>query len=281
MGRARTRIGKAVSTFFLAALGYLMMYPLLWLLSASFKSTNNEIFGSSSLLPRALNWHSYVDGWRATGYVTFSTFYANTFMIVIPTVLFTILSSVFIAYGFSRFTFRFKKVLFSLMLATMMLPDTVTIIPQYILFRTFGWLNTFKPFIIPALFGAPFFIFLMVQFMRGIPKELDEAAFMDGCGTFRILWQILTPLCMPAVFTILVFRFLWTWNDFFGPLIYLNSVRKFTVALGLRMSDDVKGVIEWSNVFAMSFLSIIPCILTFFLAQKYFVEGISTTGIKG
>lgn len=271
---------KLISYIVLTAVGYMMIYPLLWLFFATFKS-NNEIFGNRYLLPASYSFKAYIDGWNAAGRVTFSTFYINTFSIVIPVVIFTVISAIIIGYGFARFNFKFKKVFFTIMLATMMLPGAVTIVPQYIMFRTFGWLNTYKMFIIPALFGTPFFIFLMIQFLRGIPKELDEAAFIDGCGTFRILWQILLPLCTPAVFTIMVFQFLWTWNDFFGPLIYINSVKKYTLALGLRMSFDTQASIAWPNVFAMSLVSIIPCILMFFFAQKYFVEGISTTGLKG
>lgn len=277
---AKKVLSNSLNYFFLIVVGYVMVYPLLWLFFATFK-TNNEMFGNKALLPSSFGFDAYIKGWMGAGRVTYTTFFQNTFSIVIPIILFTIISSIFISYGFARFNFKFRGLLFTLMLATMMLPSSVTIVPQYVMFRTFGWLNSYKVFIIPALFGVPFFIFMMVQFLRGIPKELDESAFIDGCNTLRILWQILVPLCMPAIFTIIVFQFLWTWNDFFGPLIYLNSVKKYTIALGLRMSIDTQASIAWPNIMAMSLVSVIPCILVFFFAQKYFVEGISTTGLKG
>jgi oligogalacturonide transport system permease protein len=273
-------LSKAISYIVLIVIGCIMIYPLVWLFFATFKS-NNEIFGNKALLPSSYSLDAYINGWKGSGKVTYLDFFRNTFSIVIPVVFLTVIAAVLISYGFARFNFKFKKVLFTAMLATMMLPSSVTIVPQYIMFREFGWLNTYKVFIIPAMFGGPFFIFMMVQFLRGIPKELDEAAYIDGCNTFRILWQILVPLCKPAIFSIIVFQFLWTWNDFFGPLIYLNSVKKYTIALGLRMSIDTQASIAWPNIMAMSLLSIIPSILLFFFAQNYFVEGITTTGIKG
>jgi ABC-type sugar transport system, permease component len=279
MAQYKKYFPRFINYLVLILVGCIMIYPLVWLFFATFK-TNGEIFGGKSLLPATFNMSSYVNGWKAAGRVTFSTFFENTAIIVIPVVAFTAISSVFIGYGFARFNFKLKGILFSLMLATMMLPASVTVVPQYIMFRTFGWLNTYKLFIIPSIFGGPFFVFMMVQFLRGIPKELDEAAFIDGCGSFRILWQILLPLCKPAIYTIIVFQFLWTWNDFFGPLIYINSVKKYTIALGLRMTIDTQSSVAWSNIMAMSLVSILPCILLFFLAQKYFVEGITTTGLK-
>lgn len=273
-------LSKILSYLILIAVGYVMVYPLIWLLFATFK-TNNEIFGNKSLLPSSFSFDAYINGWKGSGQVTYSTFFKNTFSIVLPTVALTVVSAVFISYGFARFNFKLKKLLFTAMLATMMLPSSVTVIPRYIMFREFGWLNSYKVFIVPAAFGGPFFIFMMIQFLRGIPKELDEAAYIDGCNSFRILWQILVPLCKPAIFSVIVFQFLWTWNDFFGPLIYLNSVKKYTISLGLRMSIDTQASIAWPNIMAMSLLSILPSIILFFTAQNYFVEGITTTGIKG
>ena len=165
---------------------------------------------------------------------------------------------------------------------SMMLPGTVIIIPQYILFKQFGWLNTFFPFIIPTLFaGSSFFVFAMMQFMRGIPKEIDESAYIDGCGSLGILVRLILPLCKPAMFSIGIFEFMGSWNNFQGPLIYLNSVKNYTVQLGLRMGMDTMSGFEWNQIMAMSFLVMAPCILVFFFAQRYFVEGIVTTGIKG
>jgi oligogalacturonide transport system permease protein len=250
------------------------------MISASFKS-NAEIFGNLRLIPREPVFGAYRRGWQGSGQYTFSTFFLNSFSLVLPVVFFTLLSSTLVGYGFARFRFPLKKPLFFLMISTLMLPATVIVIPRYIFFKNLGWLNTYLPFIVPGVLGAfPFFNFMMVQFFRGLPVELDESARIDGCGSFRTLVQILIPLCKPALFSVVVFQFVWTWNDFFNALIYISSVRKYPIALGLRMSIDVSSEINWNQILAMSSLAIIPPALLFFLAQNYFVEGISTVGIK-
>lgn len=265
----------------LTVVGWLMAYPLIWLFFASFKS-NQEIFGSTRLLPVEYIWNSYQLGWRGNGSSSFSVFFVNTFKMTLPTVVFTILSSTLVAYGFARFRFPLKKPMFAIMISSMMLPNAVIIIPRYLLFKNLGWLNSYFPFIVPAAFAtSAFFVFMMVQFFRGLPKELDESALMDGCNSFTTLTQVLLPLTTPALFSVGIFQFIWTWNDFYNSLIYISSVSKFTVALGLRMSLDTSGSVPWNQLMAMSIVSVIPCILIFFMAQKYFVEGIATTGIKG
>lgn len=265
----------------LCIVGITMIYPLIWLFFASFKE-NSEIFSSISLLPHKFVLDSYVKGWQGAGEVNFSVFFINTFKLVIPTVFFTIVSSTIVAYGFARFTFPMKKFFFALMISTLMLPRAVVIIPKFILFRNLGWLNSYLPFIVPAIFaGNPFFIFMMVQFLRGIPRELDESAYMDGSNSLVTLLRILIPLCKPAIVSIGIFQFIWTWNDFFNSLIYINSVKKFTISLGLKMSIDTMAEVSWSQVMAMSMVAIIPSVLVFFFAQKYFVEGIATSGLKG
>lgn len=272
---------KYVAYLFMTIFGLLMIYPLLWLFSASFKA-NEEIFGSLELWPSHIVWNSYMNGWKGTGQFNFGLFFLNTFKLVIPTVFFTVLSSTIVGYGFARFKFPLKNLLFSLMISTLMLPDSVIIIPRYILFRDLGWLDSYKPFIIPAALATnAFFVFMMVQFFRGLPKELDDSAKIDGCNSFTILIRILLPLCKPALFAAGIFQFIWTWNDFFNSLIYITSVKKFTVALGLRMTLDNSSSVSWNEVLAMSVLAVVPCILVFFFSQKYFVEGIATSGIKG
>jgi len=265
----------------LTALGFVMVYPLIWLFISSFK-TNKDIFGSSNLFTGNYVWDSYSKGWVGTGQYGFQDFFMNTFMMVVPTVLFTIISSVIVAYGFARFRFPMQTLLFSLMMATLMLPDSSVLIPRYILFNKLGWLDTYLPFIAPAAFAtSAFFIYMLIQFFRGLPRELDESAKIDGCNSFTILTRILLPLCKPAIFSVGIFQFMWTWNDFFNSIIYISSVKKFTVSLGLRMTLDTSSAVSWNQVLAMSVVSIIPCVLLFFMAQKYFVEGISTTGLKG
>ncbi|EMS70726.1 carbohydrate ABC transporter permease [Ruminiclostridium cellobioparum] len=272
---------KTIMYVLLSAFGIFMIYPLIWLFLSSFKP-NNEIFGSVDLLPKNVVWDAFYNGWKGSGQFSFGVFFVNTFELVIPVVVFTLISSTLVAYGFARFKFPLKKILFTLMISTLMLPNAVIIIPRYILFKNFDWLNSYLPFTIPALFACyPFFIFMLVQFFRGLPRDLDESATIDGCNSFTILVRILLPLCKPALFSAGIFQFIWTWNDFFNSMIYINSVKKYTVALGLRMSLDTTTAANWNEIMAMSVIAIIPCVLIFFFAQKYFVEGIATTGIKG
>jgi oligogalacturonide transport system permease protein len=266
---------------FLTLVGFIMVYPLLWIISASFK-TNNEIFSSISLIPKEIMTNGYRDGWKGSGQYSFGLYFSNTFMLVIPTVILTVVSSLLVAYGFARFRFKGKKLLFMLVIASLMLPNEVVIIPRYMLFNSLGWLNTYLPFIIPAAFATySFFIFMLVQYIRSIPKELDESARIDGCHSFSILLRILLPLTLPAIISVVIFQFVWRWNDFLNALIYISSVRKYPVSLALRMTLDVTDTISWNQTMAMSVVSMLPPVLLFFLTQKYFVEGISTTGIKG
>ncbi|HPE93450.1 MULTISPECIES: carbohydrate ABC transporter permease [unclassified Sphaerochaeta] len=280
MIKRKTPVTKFLSYFFLIVLAYIMTYPLLWMIGAAFKS-NEEIFGTIGLLPKNPMFGAFAAGWKGTGQYGFSTFLYNTFLMVIPTVVFTAVSATLIGYGFARFEFPFKKTLFTIMLSTMMLPATVILIPRYIFFRNLGWLDSYLPFIVPAMLGCfPFFNFMMVQFFRGLPLELDESGKLDGCNSFIILKDLLLPLCKSAIFSVIVFQFVWTWNDFLNVLIYISSVAKYPVALGLRMTMDISTEFNWNQIMAMSLISIAPPIVLFFAAQKYFVEGIATTGMK-
>lgn len=281
MNRRKKRISAIITHAVMILLGAFMLYPLVWMFFSSFK-TNSEIFGSVSLLPREPVWDSFVKGWNGTGRITYTTYYKNTFLIVLPTMLFTVFSCSVVAYGFARFRFRFKRQLFILMISTLMLPNSVLVIPRYLLYNKLGWLNTYLPFLMPALFACyPFFIYMMVQFFRGLPRALDEAATIDGCNSFQVYWYILIPLCKPALFSAAIFQFIWTWNDFFNSLIYINSVRKYPIVLALRMSLDATSAANWNQVLAMSVVSLLPGTILFFSAQKYFVEGISAGGVKG
>lgn len=265
----------------IAVIGIILLYPIVWMFFATFK-TNNEIFGSITLLPRSFSLKNYIDGWVGSGNITYARYFANTFTLVIPTTLLTVASSVFVAYGFARFRFPFKKTLFALLISTLMLPNAVVIVPRYIMFSKMGWVNTYLPFYVPAALACyPFFVFMLVQFLRGIPKELDESAYMDGCGTFRTLRAILLPLMKPALFSAGLFQFLWTYNDYFNSLIFINSGLKYTISLALRLSLDSESVVNWGKMMAVSFIAVIPLVALFFAAQKYFVEGIATSGLKG
>lgn len=272
---------KILTHAVLVLVGLMLIWPLAWLVFASFKP-NLEIFSSASLLPKEWSLEGYIEGWKGTGQYSFTTFTINTFIMVVPTVLLTVASCTLVAYGFARFHFAGKKFLFPLMLATLMLPDSVIIIPRYLIFRDLGLLDSYWPFYLPAMLACyPFFIYMLIQFMRGIPKELDESAKIDGCGTFGIFIRILVPLLKPAMFSAGLFQTMWVWNNFMNPLIYINDVAKYPYALGLRMCMDVDSAIPWNEILAMSMVTMLPLVLLFFFAQKYFVEGIATSGLKG
>jgi len=271
-----------IAYIILILLGIVMIYPLIWLFFATFKD-NQELFGSMTLLPKKFSLQAYINGWKGSGQFTFLTFYLNTFKLVIPTVILTVLSTGIVAYGFARFQFPLKKILFMLMISTMMLPDAVIMIPRYVAFKSFGWIDTYLPFWVPALLACyPFLIFMQIQFLRGIPRELDEAAYIDGCSAFGVYVKILIPLMKPCLFSVAIFQTLWRWNDYFNNLIYISSVKKYTLSLALKMAIDSQGAsTPWNQVLAMSFLSLVPPILLYFFAQDYFVEGATAGGVKG
>ncbi|TBL81951.1 carbohydrate ABC transporter permease [Paenibacillus thalictri] len=262
--------------------GLFMVYPILWTLSSSLKPEQEIFVKAASLIPSTVNWGNYVKGWAGFGRTDFGIFFQNSFIITIGVVIGTLISSSLVAFGFARLQFKFRKALFACLLVAVMLPAQVTLIPQYILFHQLGWINTFLPLIVPAFVGGtPFFIFMLIQFIRGLPRELDESAVIDGCSTLGIYWHIILPLMVPALATVAIFSFYWTWDDFLGPLIYLNQTKLFTVSLGLRMFADPSSVSQWGPLFAMSVLSIVPQLLVFLFFQKYLVQGIATTGLKG
>ncbi len=279
MSRKR-RYGKIGSYCLLIIVTVVMLYPLVWMLFASFKN-NDEVF-RASFFPEIWTLSGYINGWKGSGQYTYATFFKNTFLMVLPMVAFTVLSASFVAFGFARFKFWGKRFFFAIMMGCMMLPNAVMIIPRYVMFRDMGWLDTYLPFIIPCVFGGgSFFIFMFIQFFRGVPRELDESAYVDGCSSIMVYFKIVMPLAKPAVFSAMIFQFMWSWNDFFGPLLYINNVSRYPLALGLRMSMDVNMSVSWNNIIAMALVSIIPLVVLFFCAQKYFVEGVAATGIKG
>lgn len=282
MSRKKKKAVNKVFTYFLIfVIGAVMLYPVIWMFFATFK-TNEEIFGSIALLPERFSFDAYVAGWKGTGKMTYTNYFFNTFLLVIPVTVLTVCTCALVAYGFARFKFPGKKFLFMVLIATLMLPNAVIIIPRYLLFNKFGWVDSYMPFYVPALLACyPFFIFMLVQFMRGLPKDLDESAYIDGCGTFKVFTNILLPLLKPSLFSAGLFQFLWTYNDYFNSLIFINSVKKYTVSLALRLSLDAESVVQWNKVMAMAFVAVLPLIVLFFAAQKYFVEGIAMTGMKG
>ncbi|WP_054706648.1 carbohydrate ABC transporter permease [Bacillus sp. JCM 19041] len=279
--KKRTIRADAIYYTFVVLFGFVMLYPILWMVASSLKP-QTEIFGNAaSLWPSEFRWENYLVGWQGFGRTGFDVYFLNSAFVTTFVVIGAILSSSIVAYGFARLQFRFKKLLFACLIATVMLPVQITLIPQYIMFHNIGWVNTFYPLIVPAfLGGTPFFIFLLIQFIRGIPRELDEAAIIDGCSTFGIFWRIILPLVKPALVTVAIFAFMWTWDDFLGPLIYLNSADIQTISLGLRNFMDAESGTSWGPLLAMSSLSLLPQFIIFLFFQKYLVEGIATTGLK-
>jgi multiple sugar transport system permease protein len=279
--RVKSAFGAAAFHALAAASSAAMIYPILWLAASSLKGPSEIWRKVYSLIPEAPTLDNYVRGWKGFGGISFEAFYLNSTFFALAGTLFTIVSSAVVAFGFARIEFRGKGILFGCMLATLMIPTQIQIIPQYIIFSKLGWVNSYLPLIVPKLFGQAFFIFMFVQFMRGLPRELDEAVAIDGGGRLTVFTRIVMPLMKPALFTGSIFSFYWTWNEFFTPLIYLNRPKQYTLSLALRSFSDPAGLTDWGAIFAMSFLSLIPVLALFVAFQKYLVQGIATTGIKG
>lgn len=251
--------------------------PFLWLLSCSVKTTEEIFAYPPQWIPSTFRWANYRD---AVSFIPFGKYLINTLTICVGSVVGNVLSASLVAYGFSRIRWKGRDFLFYVMLATMLLPPQVTMIPVFIVFRTIRAIDTYVPLILPAFFGAPFFIFLLRQFFRGIPESLSEAARIDGCSEWRIFWNIILPLSTPALITVVLFTFIGSWVDFMGPLIYLQTPEKFTLSLGLQQFQSTHSL-EWGMLMAASTLMMLPIVVLFFFAQKLFIQGITTSGLKG
>ncbi|MCJ7874422.1 carbohydrate ABC transporter permease [Phaeobacter sp. J2-8] len=279
--RRQARISATLRYSLLIVVGLIMIYPLIWLVGASFK-TNAEMFTSAWFWPKDATIQGYIDGWKTSTPYTFGHFFINSLQIVIPKVIGTAISCTLVAYGFARFEFPGKKILFAILIATLLLPDVVTRIPQYLLFRELGWLDTYLPLFAPAwLAGDAFFVFMVIQFLRAIPREMEEAARVDGANTLQTLIFIVVPMLTPALVSVCLFQFMWTMNDFLGPLIYISTVEKYPISLALKLSIDATEAFNWNSILAMTVLALTPSLIVFFLAQKSFIQGISSGGVKG
>lgn len=279
-GKEGYAVKKIITYIILVLAAVFMLYPLLWLVGASFK-TNQEIYSSMWFMPEDFDFGVYFNAWKTnTGY-TMGHYFVNTFKIIIPKTLFSVISSVLTAYGFARFDFPLKKFFFTLLMVGMFMPAIVTVMPMYMFWHETGFLDSYVPLTVPSLFACEgMFVFILIQFFRGIPKELDEASRLDGCGSFRTLIYVLLPCIRPAVISIAVFNFLWTMNDFLNPLIFINSTEKYTLSLALRTSVDSTGQgYEECKIIAMSVIGLIPSVTVFALAQKKFI-GITTGGLS-
>jgi len=261
------------------AVAILMIYPLLWMIASSFKP-ERLIFTEPGLWSSAWTLNNYVSGWNKIG-LPFGIFFLNSLIIAVVCVVGNLFSCTLAAFAFARLQFKAKSTMFAFMLGTIMLPFQVILLPQYIMFQTLGWTNTFLPLIVPKFLGVDaFFVFLMVQFIRGIPRELDDAATVDGCGPIQVFWRVILPLTRPALAVTAVFTFIWTWNDFLTPLLYLTDRQNFTVPVALNAFIDSTGVSSYGPMFAMAVLSLVPLFVVFLIAQKQLVQGIATTGLK-
>ncbi len=261
--------------------GIVMIYPLLWMIMSSFKESSSIFRDADNLIPETFMFENYTNGWKGFADYSFGTFFKNSFLITITATIGAVASGVIIAYGFARFQFKGKNFWFSCMMLTMMLPYQVVMIPQFLIFQKLNWINTILPLTVPHFFGQAFFIFLNMQFIKGIPKEMDEAARIDGCSYYGVFTKIILPMIVPSIITTCIFSFMWRWDDFFGALLYLNKPSSYPVSLALKMFADPSSQSDWGAMFAMSSLSLVPVFLIFIFFQKYLVEGISTEGLKG
>ena len=264
------------------SVGIVMIYPLIWMFMSSFKDTKTIFQTAGSLIPDPFTIQNYINGLKGFAKVTFMVFFKNSLFISIVATIGTVVSSAIVAYGFARFQFRGRGILFAAMLLSMMLPAQVLMIPQYLWYQKLGWVGSYLPLIVPYFFAIQgFFVYLMTNFINGIPKELDEAAKIDGCSYPQIFIRVILPLITPALVTGAIFSFMWRWDDFLSALLYVNKSSMYPVSLALKLFCDPGSSSDYGAMFAMASLSILPSVLIFVFFQKYLVEGISTSGLKG
>ena len=283
MGMKEKRIiGKAIYHVLVCGIGLIMIYPLVWMVMSSFKKTETIFTTAGQLFPAPFVLENYANGWNGFAKITFSTFFKNSLFISIIATIGTLISSALVAYGLSRCKFFGRRILFIAMLLSMMLPAQVLMIPQYLWYQKLGWVGSFKPLIIPYFFAIQgFFVYQIMNFIDGIPRELDEAAKIDGCSYYGIFGRVILPLISPALITCTIFSFMWRWDDFLSALLYINESAKYPVSLALKLFSDPGSSSDYGAMFAMASLSILPAVAMFICLQKYLVEGISTSGLKG
>ena len=279
------KIGRFFQYFVLILVGVIMIYPLVWMVGATFKS-NAEIFAGIGFLTANPTLQGYIDAVTQNygGDISIWRAFINTYSFVIPKVIFTVISSVIAAYGFSRFKFKGRDMLFGIMISTLFLPQVVLNVPQYLMYNSFGWINSpfYLPLWVPTLFATEtYFVYQLGQFMRSIPHDLDEAAAIDGCNSFQTLYKVIVPMLMPALVSCALFQFMWSCNDFMGPLLYVQTPAKYPMSLFVKLSMDGDTGFAWNRILALSLISILPQLIVFFCAQDQFVEGISAGAVKG
>ena len=279
------KIGRFFQYFVLILVGVIMIYPLVWMVGATFKS-NAEIFAGIGFLTANPTLQGYIDAVTQNygGDISIWRAFINTYSFVIPPVLFTGISSVIAAYGFSRFKFKGRDMLFGIMISTLFLPQVVLNVPQYLMYNSFGWINSpfYLPLWVPTLFATEtYFVYQLVQFMRSIPHDLDEAAAIDGCGPVKILYKIIAPMLSPSLVACGLFQFMWSCNDYMGPLLYVQTPSKYPMSIFVKLSMDADSGFNWNRILALSLISIIPQLVVFFCAQDAFIDGISAGAVKG
>ena len=279
------KIGRFFQYFVLILVGVIMIYPLVWMVGATFKS-NAEIFSGIGFLTANPTLQGYIDAVTQNygGDINIWRAFLNTYSFVIPKVIFTVISSVIAAYGFSRFKFKGRDMLFGIMISTLFLPQVVLNVPQYLMYNSFGWINSpfYLPLWVPTLFATEtYFVYQLVQFMRSIPHDLDEAAAIDGCGPVKILYKIIAPMLSPSLVACGLFQFMWSCNDFMGPLLYVQTPSKYPMSIFVKLSMDADSGFNWNRILALSLISIIPQLVVFFCAQDAFIDGISAGAVKG
>lgn len=266
---------------FVILFGAIMIYPVLWMISGSFKDNGEILRGTLSLIPEKVKTTNYSTGWQGFGGITFTTFFKNSIWMTVLATFGTVISSSLVAYALSRLRFKGRKFWFTCMIATMMLPGQIIMIPSYLIWYRLGLVPGYLPLVIPSFCGQAFFIYQMMQFMSSIPKELDEAATIDGCSKYTIFTHIILPLLKPSIVTTVIIQFYWKWDDYMGPLLYLSKPQSYTVSLAIKMFADSASTTDYGAMFAMSTLSLIPVFLIFLFFNRYLVEGIGTSGLKG
>lgn len=279
------KIGRFFQYFVLILVGVIMIYPLVWMVGATFKS-NAEIFAGIGFLTANPTMQGYIDAVTQNygGDISIWRAFINTYSFVIPKVIFTVISSVIAAYGFSRFKFKGRDMLFGIMISTLFLPQVVLNVPQYLMYNSFGWINSpfYLPLWVPTLFATEtYFVYQLVQFMRSIPHDLDEAAAIDGCGPVKILYKIIAPMLSPSLVACGLFQFMWSCNDYMGPLLYVQTPSKYPMSIFVKLSMDADSGFNWNRILALSLISIIPQLVVFFCAQDAFIDGISAGAVKG
>lgn len=280
--REKRMIKGALYHVLVFSIGIIMIYPLIWMFMSSFKETGTIFSTAGSLIPEKFTFENYTNGWKGFAKVSFATFFKNSLFISVTATIGTVISSSLVAYGFARFKFKGRGILFSAMLLSMMLPAQVLMIPQYLWYQKLGWVGSYMPLIVPYYFATQgFFVYLLTNFINGIPTELDEAAKIDGCSYWGIFRMIMLPLIKPAMVTACIFSFMWRWDDFLSALLYVNKSSMYPSSLALKLFCDPGSSSDYGAMFAMASLSILPSILIFLFFQKYLVEGISTSGLKG